>query len=90
MTERGFTDGDAAEVADNPEWTAGDVAKATPFADAFPDLAAKTRKMRGRQKAPTKKLVSLRLSPDVLERFKEGGRGWQARIDLALRKAVGL
>ncbi|MDX2290336.1 MAG: BrnA antitoxin family protein [Hyphomicrobiaceae bacterium] len=48
------------------------------------------RGQRGRQKAPAKKLVSLRLDPDVLEHFRETGPGWQARINTALRKAAGL
>lgn len=46
------------------------------------------RGKRGPQKAPTKKMVSLRLSPEVIEHFKAGGRGWQTRIDGALRKAI--
>jgi uncharacterized protein (DUF4415 family) len=46
------------------------------------------RGKRGPQKAPTKKLVSLRLSADVIEHFKAGGPGWQTRIDGALRKAI--
>ncbi|WP_308461458.1 BrnA antitoxin family protein [Sphingomonas citricola] len=32
----------------------------------------------------------LRLNPDVIERFREGGPGWQQRMNEALRKAVGL
>ena len=90
MTGRPYTDQDLAEVSDNPEWTEADIRKAVPFADACPELAASARKTRGRQKTPTKKLVSLRLSPDVIERFKADGPGWQSRIDAALRKAVGL
>lgn len=46
------------------------------------------RGKRGSQKAPTKKLVSLRLSPEVIEHFKAGGRGWQTRIDGALREVI--
>ncbi len=42
---------------------------------------------RGPQKAPTKKLVSLRLSPEVLEHFKATGPGWQTKIDEVLKKA---
>lgn len=90
MTGRAYTDQDAIDVADNPEWTDRDVAQAVPFTEAFPNLAAKVSKTRGLQKGPTKKLVSLRLSPDVIERFKADGPGWQSRIDAALRKAVGL
>jgi uncharacterized protein (DUF4415 family) len=37
-----------------------------------------------------KELVSLRLDKDVLEKFQDGGPGWQERINEALRKAVGL
>src|SRR4051794_30009456 len=46
------------------------------------------RGKRGPQKAPTKKLVSLRLSPEVVDHFKSGGPGWQTRIDSTLKKAI--
>jgi len=41
---------------------------------------------RGRPKSEnSKKLVSLRLDPDVIERFRATGPGWQARINETLR-----
>jgi uncharacterized protein (DUF4415 family) len=43
---------------------------------------------RGKQKSATKRLVSLRLSPTVLEYFKATGPGWQTRIDEVLKKAA--
>ncbi|MFZ0395880.1 MAG: BrnA antitoxin family protein [Terracidiphilus sp.] len=46
------------------------------------------RGKRGPQKAPTKKLVSLRLSPEVVEHFRSTGPGWQTRIDETLAKAI--
>jgi uncharacterized protein (DUF4415 family) len=46
------------------------------------------RGKRGPQKAPTKKLVSLRLSPEVIDHFKADGPGWQTRIDRTLREAI--
>lgn len=46
------------------------------------------RGKRGPQKAPTKKLVSLRLSPEVIEHFKATGAGWQTRIDSTLRDSI--
>jgi uncharacterized protein (DUF4415 family) len=46
------------------------------------------RGKRGPQKAPTKTLVSLRLSPEVIEHFKATGRGWQTRIDGALLESI--
>lgn len=46
---------------------------------------------RGRPKAPNPKVsTTLRLDPEVLARFKEGGPGWQGRMNAALRKAAGL
>jgi uncharacterized protein (DUF4415 family) len=74
---------------DNPEWTAQDFGRAKRFARALPGLAKK-RGVRGPQRKPTKVAVSLRLTREVLERFKAGGAGWQARIDEALKKAAGL
>jgi uncharacterized protein (DUF4415 family) len=85
---RGFTAKDLKEVSDSPQFTKADFAKAKPFAEVFPDLAASIRRGRGPNKAPTKKLVSLRLSPEVIQHFKKGGRGWQSRIDETLRKVV--
>jgi uncharacterized protein (DUF4415 family) len=46
------------------------------------------RGKRGPQKAPTKKLVSLRLSPKVIDHFKATGPGWQTRIDSTLLKSI--
>lgn len=40
--------------------------------------------------AERKQRVTLYLDPDVLERLREGGRGWQTRANAALRKALGL
>jgi uncharacterized protein (DUF4415 family) len=45
---------------------------------------------RGRPPLDTpKKLVSLRLDRDLIERFRAGGPGWQSRINAALRKHLG-
>ena len=56
------------------------------------DLARKgkivRRGQRGPQKSPTKTLVSLRLSPAVIEHFKATGPGWQARIDRTLVDSI--
>jgi uncharacterized protein (DUF4415 family) len=84
--KKGYSANDLREVSDNPEWTRKDFAKARPFSEALPDLAASIRKGRGPNKAPTKKLVSLRLSGQVLEAYKAKGPGWQSRIDEDLRR----
>jgi uncharacterized protein (DUF4415 family) len=59
---------------DNPEWTAEDFRQAKPFAQVFPALA-EGRRGRGPQKQPTKVAVSLRLTREVVERFKSDGPG---------------
>jgi uncharacterized protein (DUF4415 family) len=87
---KGYTAKDLSEVSFNPRWTKEDFAKAKPFAEVFPELAASTRRGRGPNKAPTKKLVSLRLSPDVVEHYRSKGPGWQTKIDETLRKAAKL
>jgi len=89
-SKKGYTAKDLKEVSHNPEWTKEDFAKAKPFAEVFPELAASIRRGRGPNKAPTKKLVSLRLSRDVLEHYRSQGAGWQTKIDDALRKAAKL
>lgn len=46
---------------------------------------------RGRPKAAApKRAINIRLDPDVLAHFRATGRGWQSRINAALRKAAGL
>ena len=43
---------------------------------------------RGPQVAPTKQLVSVRYSPEVLQYFKASGTGWQTRMNEALLEWV--
>jgi uncharacterized protein (DUF4415 family) len=46
---------------------------------------------RGRPKSKNpKRPVSIRLDPDVLTHFRRSGRGWQSRINAALRKVAKL
>ncbi len=81
--------GGRKRVADNnPEWTEEDFAKAKPFSEVFPELAASIRRGRGPSKTPTKVPVSIRLSPEVVAYFKAKGPGWQSQIDDVLRKVA--
>ena len=41
--------------------------------------------VRGPQKTPTKERITIRLSRDVVERFRATGDGWQSRVDGALQ-----
>ena len=88
-TNRPFKASDMRAVSDNPEWTKDDFARARHLDEVLPALAGTIRR-RGKQKAPVKKLVSMRLDPDVVEAYKATGRRWQSRVNRDLRKAMSL
>ena len=59
-------------------------------ADGWPEKFAKTTVRRGRPRSANPKVsTTIRLSRDVIDHFKAGGRGWQTRIDAALREWIG-
>lgn len=73
---------------DNPELTDAQIAKARPFKDVFPDLHASIKRSRGRPKVENpKEAVTLRLSPDTVEKFKAAGDDWRAKMAKALERA---
>lgn len=58
-------------------------------ADGWPDKFAKATVRRGRSPVARPKVsTTIRLSRDVIDHFKLGGRGWQTRIDEALREWI--
>lgn len=80
--------GSTVPASENPE----DVV----FEDDAPDLStpywqerfAKAKVQRGRPKAAvTKVSTTIRLDPDVIEKFRATGPGWQSRINEVLKKA---
>jgi uncharacterized protein (DUF4415 family) len=46
------------------------------------------RGQRGPQKSPTKEMISIRLSREVLDHFRGTGEGWQSRIDETLKRVI--
>jgi uncharacterized protein (DUF4415 family) len=61
------------------------VVKGSGYAAVRAALAHKRKRgQRGPQQAPTKQLVSVRYSPEVLQYFKATGAGWQTRMNDAL------
>ena len=66
---------------ENPEWTPEDFRNSKPGSDVFsPEFLAAARaerRYRGKQKAPTKRMVSLRVAPEILEAYRSKGKGWQ-------------
>jgi uncharacterized protein (DUF4415 family) len=79
----------AAADPDNPIIDERMFTRMRPAAEVAPEIVRRARGQRGPQKSkPVKKLISLRLDPDVVQHFRRGGRGWQSRINQALRKAA--
>ena len=77
-----------ASDPDNPEITDEQVIQMKPFGEVFPHLSDLIRRGRGRPAvAKPRKQVSLRLDPDVIEKFKATGKGWQGRINEVLKQA---
>ncbi|MBN8971174.1 MAG: BrnA antitoxin family protein [Rhizobiales bacterium] len=77
-----------ASDPDNPELTDAQIARARPFKDVFPDLHASIKRSRGRPKSENpREAVTLRLSPDTIEKFKATGDDWRARMAKALERA---
>ena len=52
---------------------------------ALPGSLQRKIGQRGEQKNPTKERITIRLSRDVVERFRATGDGWQTRVDAALQ-----
>ncbi|HLB31755.1 MAG TPA: BrnA antitoxin family protein [Gammaproteobacteria bacterium] len=68
------------------ELSAEDMAKFKPAAEVLPLSLRKKLGVRGPQKMPTQERITIRLSREVVEQFRESGEGWQTRMDTALRE----
>lgn len=73
----------------NPELNEKDFSEMKPARQILPELVSEYRRTRGRQRAPVKERVSIRLDREILSHYRETGRGWQSRINEDLRKIVG-
>lgn len=71
--------------SDTIEWTEENFKNATRF-DALPESLKTKLRGRGKQKSATKVSTSVRFDADVLEAFKASGKGWQTRMNDALRE----
>lgn len=55
-------------------------------AEVLPTELLKVLPKRGRPRSPApKQAVNIRLAPDIIDAFRATGRGWQTRINNALR-----
>jgi uncharacterized protein (DUF4415 family) len=76
---------------DNPEWVHEGSLSAKHASEFFPpDVYAQLlalKRPRGRPKAEvTKVFTAIRLDADLLDEFKSTGKGWQTRMNAALRQ----
>lgn len=67
------------------ELTAVDMKRFQRAKQALPGTLLKKLNVRGPQKTPTKERITIRLSPEVVQRFRDTGDGWQTRVDAALK-----
>ena len=90
----GFTREDW-DAVDSPEISEAEFAAMRPATEVLPAAffahIEEERRRRGRPPlARPKQQVTLRLDADVLDHYRAGGKGWQARLNDALRSAAGL
>jgi uncharacterized protein (DUF4415 family) len=78
---------------ENPEWTAENFARARPAAEVLPQYIGEAatqellRRSPGRPVQETRKVnQTLRLDADVVEAYRQEGKGWQTRMNEVLRK----
>ena len=76
-----------AEDPDDPAHWEG-TAPSRPVIEVMPHLVERHRPEHFKRKAPTKEKVTVRLDADILAHFRSTGRGWQTRLNEALRKSV--
>jgi len=74
------------DAVDIPEQSAADFAKMQPAREALPKRIKRAIGQRGPGRKTAKQPVTLRLDPDVIERFKATGPGWQTRMHTILKK----
>ena len=67
------------------ELTAADLKRFQNATQGMPGTLLKKLNVRGPQKTPNKERITIRLSPEVVQRFRDTGDGWQTRVDSALK-----
>ena len=78
---------------ENPEWTPEDFKKARPASEVLPEIFSKSVADEILNKKPGRPLGSgvkesqtVRFDRDIIAAFKSTGKGWQTRMNEALRE----
>ena len=81
-----MTDADITHDADSPATTEADWAEAFISHSATELHAEAVRRKRSFNKLPAKEQVAVRFDAEVLAYFRATGRGWQTRMNDALKE----
>ena len=73
------------DAVESPPLSAKMLSKMQPVKKAHPNILLR---VRGPQKRPTKKQLTIRLNQEVVEYFKLQGKGWQTKINEVLADYV--
>ena len=73
---------------DAPELDEAWFTRARPAAEVHPELVEYSLRKRGKQKAPVKERITLRLDADVAAHLRASGPGWQTRLNDMLRRTI--
>jgi uncharacterized protein (DUF4415 family) len=86
------------DAVDSPELTDEELASMRPLKEVLPELYAailreeerqeREKQGRGKQIAPTKVRIALRIDEDIVTSFKATGKGWQSKMNEALRRVT--
>ena len=68
------------------ELTVADMKRFRPAREVLSGALLTKLKGRGPQREPTKQRITIRLSPEVVQKFRATGDGWQTRVDAALKQ----
>ena len=80
-----------AGIASDPdarEYSSEEIARFRPASEAVPHIVERYRRTRGKQKAPMKEQITIRLDADIAAHFRGMGKGWQTRLNAALREIL--
>lgn len=84
------------DSVDVPDLTEEELARMRPASEVVPEIVAaykagtlkRRRGERGPQKAPKKRMLTIRFSQEVIEYFRATGPGWQTRMDEVLKEWI--
>ena len=85
---KSLTDEEIIHDTDSPQTSAADWTQAFVSHSASELHAETTKRKRGTNKLPIKKQVAIRFDAEVLAYFRSTGKGWQTRMNEALKEWV--